>query len=225
VSFGGAGGLHVCALAEALGMRRALVPVQAGVLSALGMLVAPRARQLSRTLTGELARFAADDVQQQLEALAAAGRAELLAEGVVSEEIQAEFSLDLRYRGQSSALTLAWQGVAGTETAFHHAHEQRYGHRLDVPVELVNLRCNLQGAAPPVSLPELPPAQPGAVAPRLARVYGCGGEVPVWPRALLGSGAAFAGPALVTETVATTWLPAGWHCRVDAIGNLLLERG
>jgi len=222
VSFGGAGGLHVCALAEALGMRRALVPVHAGVLSALGMLVAPRARQLSRTLTGALAGFTADELQQQLETLAAAGSAELQAEGVAGEELHADFSLDLRYRGQSSTLTLAWQGISATQAAFHRAHAQRYGHRLETPVELVNLRCNLHGAAPPVSLPELPPSPQGAVAPGHARVYGCAGEVPVWPRAMLGSGSAFAGPALITETVATTWLPAGWQCQVDNKGNLLL---
>jgi len=224
VSFGGAGGLHVCALADALGMRRALVPVHAGVLSALGMLVAPRARQLSRTLAGPLASFTADALQQQLEVLAETGRAELRAEGVASEEIHADFSIDLRYRGQSSTLTLDWQGIAATEAAFHGAHAQRYGHRLETPVELVNLRCNLHGTAPPVSLPELPAVQQGAVAPGHARVYGCAGDVPVWPRAMLGAGAAFAGPALVTETVATTWLPDGWRCQVDRTGNLLLER-
>ncbi|MGI9250109.1 MAG: hydantoinase/oxoprolinase family protein [Pseudohongiellaceae bacterium] len=49
-SFGGAGGLHVCAVAEAMQMHRALVPVNGGVLSALGMVVADRGRQFSRTL-------------------------------------------------------------------------------------------------------------------------------------------------------------------------------
>jgi N-methylhydantoinase A len=225
VSFGGAGGLHVCALAQELGMRRALVPVQAGVLSALGMLVAPRARQLSRTLTGVLASFTVDALQQQLETLAETGHIEMQAEGVAAAEIHADFSLDLRYRGQSSTLTLPWQGITETEAAFHRAHEQCYGHRLNTPVELVNLRCNLHGAAPPICLPELPPALPGAVAPGSARVSSCDADVPVWPRTLLGSGAAFVGPALITETVATTWLPAGWRCQVDIMGNLLLERG
>jgi N-methylhydantoinase A len=224
VSFGGAGGLHVCALAEALGMWRALVPVQAGVLSALGMLVAPRARQLSRTLTGVLASFTAESLQQQLEMLAETGLDEMQAEGVAAAETHADFSLDLRYRGQSSMLTLEWLGITETVAAFHRAHEQRYGHRLNMPVELVNLRCNLHGAAPPVSLPELQPARPGMVAPGSTRVSGCEADVPVWPRALLGSGATFAGPALITEIVATTWLPPGWHCQVDAVGNLLLER-
>jgi N-methylhydantoinase A len=171
-----------------------------------------------------LTSFTRQAVQQQLDMLAEAGSAELQAEGVAVDEMRADFSLDLRYRGQSSTLTLAWEGIRTTEAAFHHEHEQRYGHRLVAPVELVNLRCNLHGAVTPIRLPELPPARPGEVAPHSTRVCGCGAGVPVWPRALLGSGAAFAGPALITETVATTWMPAGWHCTVDTLGNLLLER-
>ena len=125
VSFGGAGGLHVCALAEALGMSRAMVPVHAGVLSALGMLTAPCARQLSRTVNGLLDQLSEVQLEQQLQRLAVTGRDELRTEGVSTREIEARFSLDLRYRGQSSTLNLVWQGKAQTGKAFHAAHEQR----------------------------------------------------------------------------------------------------
>src|SRR5690606_11998497 len=54
MAFGGAAGLHLCSLAEALGMRKAIVPAQAGVLSALGMLVAVPGRQLSKTVAQRL---------------------------------------------------------------------------------------------------------------------------------------------------------------------------
>jgi N-methylhydantoinase A len=141
VSFGGAGGLHVCALAETLGMSRALVPVHAGVLSALGMLAAARTRQMSRTVTGILEEFSESDLAAQLQTLAEAGTGELVAEGVTVTDITTSFSLDLRYRGQSYTLNLPWQGIAATGAAFHVLHEQRYGHRLSTPVELVNLRC------------------------------------------------------------------------------------
>ncbi len=223
VSFGGAGGLHVCALAEALGMHRALVPVHAGVLSALGMLAAPRARQLSHTLTGLLDDFDADALQQQLEALAAKGADSLEAEGVAARDITSEFSLDLRYRGQSFTLNLPWQGLGPTREAFHRAHEQRYGHRLTGVVELVNIRCNLHCRPPDIRLPALA-VDAEAAAPRTVPLAGYHRSVPVWSRAALGSGQELTGPALVTETVATTYLPAGWTCRVDPVGNLLLER-
>jgi N-methylhydantoinase A len=222
VSFGGAGGLHVCALAEALGMSRAMVPVHAGVLSALGMLTAPCARQLSRTVNGLLDHLDEADLEQQLQILAGHGRDELRAEGVDTQEIDIWFSLDLRYRGQSSTLNLAWQGKAVTEEAFHAAHEQRYGHRLEIPVELVNLRCGLHGKPPEISLPAVPGAGQGGS--RVVRVAGCAGPVPLWQRAAMGGGQEIKGPAVITETVATTWLPDGWSCRVDAVGNLLLTR-
>ena len=59
---------------------------------------------------------------------------------------------------------------------------------------------------------------------RFVRVAGCAGQVPLWQRADMGCSQEITGPALITETVATTWLAEGWSCRVDAVGNLLLQR-
>jgi N-methylhydantoinase A len=221
-SFGGAGGLHVCALAEALGMTHALVPVHAGVLSALGMLVAPPSRQLSHTLTGLLDGFTDAEIDTQLQVLAGRGRDELESEGIATDEIKSTFSLDLRYQGQSYTLNLAWQGIEKTRAAFETLHEQRYGHRLEMPVQLVTLRCGLRGRPMEIRLPAV-----DAVAqaePRHVTVAGYDAPVPVFARAALHAGELLDGPALITETVATTWLPAGWRCEVDAAGNLLLER-
>jgi N-methylhydantoinase A len=221
-SFGGAGGLHVCALAEALGMTHALVPVHAGVLSALGMLVAPPSRQLSHTLTGLLDGFTDTEIETQLQVLAGRGRDELESEGIATDEIKSTFSLDLRYQGQSYTLNLAWQGIEKTRAAFETLHEQRYGHRLEMPVQLVTLRCGLRGRPMEIRLPAV---DAGAQAePRHVTVAGYDAPVPVFARAALHAGELLDGPALITETVATTWLPAGWRCEVDAAGNLLLER-
>ena len=225
VSFGGAGGLHVCALAEALGMHRALVPVHAGVLSALGMLAAPRARQLSRTLTGRLQDFTGETLERALQALAESGIEAMRDEGILAADLDTDFSLDLRYQGQSYTLNLPWEGLSGTGEAFHLLHNQRYGHRLGTPVELVNIRCNLHGRPPEIHLPAIEIDAADRMAPRTATLVGCPEPVPVWPRGQLAAGQVFEGPALVTETVATTWLPGGWVCRVDPAGNLQLRRG
>jgi len=222
LSFGGAGGLHVCALAAALGMSRVLVPVHAGVLSALGMLAAARSRQLSRTVTGVLEGFPEDSLVQQLQMLAVAGTDELLAEGIEECDIETDFSLDLRYRGQSYTLNLPWQGMAATGTAFHAAHEQRYGHRLSTPIELVNLRCGLHSSPPDISLPQIH-GRTSAEGPTQVVIAAQAETIPAWPRTALYAGQEIVGPALVTETVATTWIPDGWSCKVDPVGNLLLE--
>ena len=223
VSFGGAGGLHVCALAAALGMRHALVPVHAGVLSALGMLAAPRARQLSHTLTGVLTDFDESLLQEQLSVLADKGREELLAEGIRQQAIETGFSLDLRYQGQSFTLTLPWQGLEQAPEVFHVAHEQRYGHRLSIPVELVNIRCNLYSQPPAITLPAVGAQTSDKKTPQYAQLAGYGDAVPVWPREHLHQEQEIVGPALVTETVATTYISAGWNCRVDCVGNLLIS--
>ncbi len=222
LSFGGAGGLHVCALAEELGMRRALVPIHSGVLSALGMLAAARGRQLSQTVARPLEALSEAAIAAALAGLAADGRAALEAEGVEAGQIREEPRLELRYRGQAFTLEVAWGGDReAAAAAFHRAHARRYGHRLDEPLELVNLRLGVYGPRPPLALPELPggDAEPTAWTP----VYGAG-QVGVWDRARLPEDRPVEGPAVVADAVSTTWVAPGWRAQRDRLGNLLLER-
>jgi len=222
-SFGGAGGLHVCALAEALGMRRAMVPVHAGVLSALGMLATPPGRLLTRTWLGRLDARSDHRVEQRLAALAAEAVAALTREGLDPAGLQTFSSLDLRYQRQSYTLNLGWEGRVATAEAFHRLHRERYGHRLDLPVELVNLRVRVTGATPALVLTR---ADGEAPEPRECQVavVGCEQPVPVLPRAALAHTDPVLGPALILDTVSTTWLAAGWTARPDALSNLHLER-
>jgi N-methylhydantoinase A len=222
VSFGGAGGLHVCALADALGMDRAMVPVHAGVLSALGMLATPPGRLLTRTWLGPLAERTDGEIQERLDALAGDGTAALLGEGQRREDLRAGYSLDLRYRGQSYTLNLPWEGVAATAEAFHRRHAERYGHRLDLPVELVNLRVRVRAPAPALDLsPTAPSADAGSVRPGAAA--GSDLTIAVLPRTALAGAGQLMGPAVILDPVATTWLAPGWAARLDAFGNIRLE--
>ena len=222
-SFGGAGGLHVCALAEALGIHRAMVPIHAGVLSALGMLVTPPGRLLTRTWLGRLDERGDEQIEGQLETLAAEGLNALVREGLEPEMLQVVSSLDLRYRGQSYCLNLGWEGRDATAEAFHRLHLEHYGHRLDLPVELVNLRVRVTGAPPSLVLPRAG----GRVADRSEHrvaVADWEGSVPVLERADLDSAAPLPGPAVILDTVSTTWLASGWTARMDEPGNVLLDR-
>jgi len=222
VAFGGAGGMHVCALAEALGMRRALAPVQAGVLSALGMLVAPPGRQLSRTVGCVLTDCTEGDVTGALEELADRGREALAAEGIPVADLKFTPSLDLCYRGQSFTLNLPWEGLAAAEAAFHRQHESQYGHRLDLPVELINVRLGVFADPPRFRLQDLDAAEREPATS--SRVYGIATPVPVWPRGALAVDEDNDGPLIVTDSTATIYVPPGWRCRRDPLGNLLLDR-
>ena len=224
VSFGGAGGLHVCSLAEKLGMERAMVPVHGGVLSALGMLAARPGRQLTRTWLALLAELEEGAVTTALDELGGKGLSALAEEGVPAGECELRPSLDLRYQGQSYTLEVDWSGcLAEAEEAFHRIHRQRYGHRMELPVELVNLRMAVRGRALPVTLEKLAAPSPPEAVTKVA-VAGMEEAVSCWRREELVPGTDLRGPAIVTETVATTWLAPGWRCQVDAVGNLLLER-
>ncbi|MGE0861997.1 MAG: hydantoinase/oxoprolinase family protein [Gammaproteobacteria bacterium] len=213
VSFGGAGGLHVCALAEALGMARALVPAQAGVLSALGMAVAHPGRQLSRTLRRPLATLDAAAIEAGLAELEARGAAALAAEGHAPETLVRRPSLDVCYSGQAFALTLPWSGdCAALAERFEAEHRRRYGHALERPLEVVNLRLALE--APAARLPALAPV--GAGDPRGSAVRRV---------ADLGAGESVAGPAVLVGEGGTAWLAPGWRATADVARNLHLERG
>ena len=96
----------------------------------------------------------------------------------------------------------------------------------------MNLRVRLTA---PARAPVLPVVSDGADAARAApadvragervRAAGCAGRVPVHRRSSLPVGAVLAGPAVILDDVATTWLAAGWRAERDRFGNLLLRRG
>ena len=231
--FGGAGGLHVCALADTLRMRQAIVPVYGGVLSALGMLVAQPTRELSASLIQELLNSELSQLEQKFTELEQQGVAELRNE-VSDTALSTQRSMDLRYKGQSFTLNLPWSGCASAELdelqqAFNKLHKSTYGHELNMPVELVNIRVSIKGARPPFELPKI---MSEAVSeceniqsdPLLINCFGFTQPVPLYQREKLQAGQTIKGPALILEKVSTTLLDTHWSCAVDDWGNLLLKR-
>jgi len=210
VAFGGAGGLHATALARRLDMAGVVIPAHAGVFSALGLLLSPPRVDAARTVmldhseVGALDR-ATDAVRRAalagLEAASGAG-------GAVTSHV------DVRYRGQSHEVAVpyaagdGWDLLAGR---FHQLHAERNGFaRPDDPIEAVTVRAAATGV-PALRWSELPapvPAGDAAVAER--EVVTATGTVSarVYRRAGLAPGDVVAGPAIIEETEATTFLDA-----------------
>jgi N-methylhydantoinase A/oxoprolinase/acetone carboxylase beta subunit len=135
VAFGGAGPLHACALADALGMACVIVPARAGVLSAVGILASPRRADRVRSWPTP------DDHRDIDRALDALGRAAVDALGEPLDRL--ELAVDCRYAGQSFELTVP------SVAAFASEHERRNGYVRDGhPIEVVALRASALGAAP-----------------------------------------------------------------------------
>lgn len=232
--FGGAGGLHVCSLAESLGTTQAIVPANGGVLSALGMLVAPRERQLSLTKTGLVKNLSSKEINRSIETLSIRGTQELEEEGVDAREITLDASLDVRYAGQSHSLNVKWRDIDQVPAQFHRLHHDRYGHQLNIEVELVSIRVKLsspaagQGLFPAAKYPLVDDGAPAQIqsASPVAKVslHDVDGEVSVYSRKGLVIGEVLVGPALIVEDVSTTWLAGGWQAVVDHCGHLRLSK-
>jgi N-methylhydantoinase A/oxoprolinase/acetone carboxylase beta subunit len=130
VAFGGAGPLHACAIADALGIRAVIVPPRAGVCSAAGLLCAPRAREVVHSFRGGSLADALQNVANE-------------ARTKVGSDATVETAVDCRYVGQSHELTVS------TPDEFPAAHERRNGHaRPGAPAEVVAVRARASLQAP-----------------------------------------------------------------------------
>jgi len=196
IAFGGAGGLHACSLADALGMRDVLVPAHPGTFSALGMVQADRRRDFVRTVLMD-----AGDCVAQLDLLFAPLREEPAAHEILTA--------DARYEGQSHELSVP--ADVDLSAHFHAAHERSFGYcDRNRRVEVVNLRRAAVDPSP----------RPPVFAPRKRRVA-VAAPARIHRDELDG---AVRGPTVIVELTSTTLVPAGWRAEVLCDGSLLLER-
>ena len=224
MSFGGAGGLHICDLADALDVTDAIVPLNSGVLSALGMLAAQPGRELVKTHQGILHQLHDEALTAELNALLTIAQRELKDEGII--HTQHQYHLDLRYLGQTFSIAIAYHDITTAIADFHAMHSRLYGHALDKAVELVNLRVHVEAVRPPFTLPTS--LAVNATQQHQEAVYGAivgeANPVPIYRRDMLADACLLTGPALITEDHTTVFLKSGWLASKDELGNLKLTR-
>jgi N-methylhydantoinase A len=225
VAFGGAGPLHAAQIADELGMRRVIAPIASGVLSALGLVVSERRRDVVESVLlggDELTRETVTEVVDRLAARAREGVRPLTPPGEGSDPsprgegsdplIRAHF--DLRYSGQAFELSVEGElspEPADLRSAFDRAHEERYGYAdSEAELELVTVRvaAALPGAEPP-------PSEPARAEERGSRTVRFGDDQ-VEARVLGPGEAEVDGPAIFELPGATLVVPPGWRARADA---------
>jgi len=239
VPFGGAGPLHAGEMAQDLGIPRIAVPPGPGLLCALGLLVEDLRTDAVRTHLAPLESAALPALAARFAAMEADAVAWLDRERVPAVRRRIERWLDLRYVGQNFELLVpvpeeTWTAgdCAGLRRRFLDAHEQVYGFAAeDEPVQVVNARLVARGLVEPPRLPRLARGDGDPTAARVGEraVYVDDARgmapCPVYDRVRLLAGHRVAGPAVIEQFDATTFVLPGQAAVVDEVGFLVIEAG
>jgi 5-oxoprolinase (ATP-hydrolysing) len=223
-SFGGAGGQHACLVADALGMKTVIIHPFAGVLSAYGMGLADiraiREVQFSESLNRH------EQAEQRLSELAEDAHAEVEGQGIDPTRIRIETRAHLRYAGSHQALAVPFGPADALRESFEAEHRSRFGFvsaGRDIVFDMLEVEAigaTDAGAPPAPPKRARPPPSTVSISAAAARRYR-----PRSTRATTCRKAArIDGPAIVSEASGTTVIEPGWQGRIDALGNLVLER-
>ena len=220
VAFGGNGPVFGAAMAQALAIRRVVVPPAPGLFSSFGLLTADVEHHLSRTFRALLRGLDKAALNEAWDALAEDARQRLAADGYGGAAGSIERHASLHYQGQTYELTVpvpdGWLDAAALTTleeAFHAEHERTYGHRAgpEEPVELVTMRVLGRGRRPAAPPPKIDHGTGAAAEQVVRRAYF--GPDHGWREAAVIARADLAeareGPVIVEEYDATCVVPPG----------------
>jgi 5-oxoprolinase (ATP-hydrolysing) len=230
--FGGAGGQHACAVADALGLTRVLIHPLAGVLSAYGIgladVIAMREQAVEAPLTTDLI----ESLPATTGPLERHGRAEVEADGGPARRITATHRAHLRYQGTDTAVIVPVGPLEQMTAAFEAEYTRRFSFLMRdkpviveaVSVEVTAARQEPEGSADTPPRSDSTKERPVSSAQVPMFTGGAWAEVDLFPRAGLRPGQAVDGPAVITEELATTVVEPGWRAVVSDRGDLLLSR-
>jgi N-methylhydantoinase A len=235
-AFGGAGPVHALGVARILRSPGVIYPLGAGVMSAVGFLVAPLSFDFVRTLPGTLGALDWRAVARAVGEMESEGRA-VLGRTIPAGDVRFRRFADMRYRKQGYEIRVPLPDGPldpsrrdEIQQAFEAAYRAIYGHTVrDAPVEAVSWRVLAHGPRPSLRLPSSAGAgrDPRAARKGTRRVYlpdarGYA-DVPVYDRYRLGAGAALTGPAIIEERESTVVVNAPARIRVDDLSNVVVE--
>ncbi|HEU5111086.1 MAG TPA: hydantoinase B/oxoprolinase family protein, partial [Micromonosporaceae bacterium] len=230
-TFGGAGGQHACAVADALGIDTVLVPPMAGVLSALGIGLADTTAMREQSVETRLGPAALPRLTEVADALAEAATAELAAgstgsRGDATRRVEVIRRVHLRYDGTDTAIPVPLADPAGMTEAFEAAYRRTYSFLMDRPLITEAVSVEAVGRTDEPDLSAAGAAAGGGLSDATVRMYAAGAwrDVPLRVRRGLRPGEAVDGPAIVAEPDSTTVVDDGWRLTVTGHGHLLLRR-
>jgi 5-oxoprolinase (ATP-hydrolysing) len=228
--FGGAGGQHACAVADALGMTRIFVHPLAGVLSAYGMGLADQLAMRESTLERELTAPGLHAAHELAAKLAEQAVDELVHQGVARAAARVTQRALIRYQGTDTALPVSLtHDQAAMQAEFEAAYRQRFAFLMPqraLVIDSISVEALVGGEGLPVAPGDDASAarEPAVVARARMHVDGAWQDTPLYDRATFVAGDCLDGPAIVAEANATTVVESGWRARCGTDRALTLER-
>ncbi len=228
-SFGGAGGMHAVDVASHLSMSKVIVPKNAGVLSAVGLLLADSIKDYSMSVLKMVAKTTNEELNGLFSRLSRKSFIDMKKEGFAEHKIKIFPSLDLRYLGQSYEISIPFKDNSPIESNFHSVHRKLYSYfHPNRPVEIVNIRIKAVGTTEKVRFKKFPQQSPNpqkALFGEQVIIYGQKTfKAKLYKRSLLKTGNSLLGPALIVDDESTTLLPPGWRLTVDGYLNIHIQR-
>ncbi|QXQ07472.1 hydantoinase/oxoprolinase family protein [Sphingosinicellaceae bacterium] len=235
MGFGGAGPLHVNAVARLMGSWPAVSPVSPGVLCALGDATTRMRTETARSFSKLVPNTDLAELEAILDEMAAQTRKELEGEGIAPADVSITFEIDLRYSGQAfevpmevTRTQLSENGIAGLVERFDEEHRRLFTFNMASAHEIVNLRAVAMGLALDLPAARLPEGNgdPAAAKLRDHQLWMNGAMQPavIYDRAKLMAKDAIVGPAIVIEMDSTTLIESGCVATVDHVGNILINQ-
>jgi N-methylhydantoinase A len=234
MGFGGAGPLHVNAVAKLMGSWPAVSPVSPGVLCALGDATTRMRTETARSFSQRLSTATEADVLSLLQEMTEFTKKELVADGINDADVAMSYEIDVRYQGQAfevpMAVTLEDFGPGGLKAIaarFDEEHRRLFTFNMDAEHELVNLRAVAMGKPQDVPTLELEKGDGDPIAAKIRdhEVWVDGGFHPavIYDRSKLRAGDVIPGPAIVVEMDSTTLVLPGCNAVVDPYGVILIN--
>jgi N-methylhydantoinase A len=233
MGFGGAGPLHLNAVARLMGSWPAISPVSPGVLCALGDATTRMRTESARSFSQLASRTSLEELRAILDDMAAQTRAELEAEGIAAADVVLSFEIDVRYSGQAFEVPmevtlddLTAYGIGWLTGRFDDEHRRLFTFNMDSEHEIVNLRAVAMGKPPELPAAPLPEGNGDPAAAKLRDhelwMDGAMRHAVIYDRARLRAGDRIPGPAIVVEMDSTTLIEGGCTALVDRVGNILI---
>ncbi|MBI1686621.1 hydantoinase/oxoprolinase family protein [Caulobacter hibisci] len=234
MGFGGAGPLHVNAVAKLMGSWPAVSPVSPGVLCALGDATTRMRTETARSYSKRISAATETEVLSFFNEMDAQIRATLKADGVADAEIETSFEIDIRYHGQAFEVPMVVTldmlnagGLARLAAAFDEEHRRLFTFNMDAEHEFVNLRAVAVGKVQEIPTLEIEKGDgdPSRAKIRDHEVWADGGMKPaaIYDRSKLRAGDRIPGPAIITEMDSTTLVLPDCEAVVDVYGVILIN--